>query len=184
MTIQTDAYRAPARWLHWSMAILVIPMIVAGVIMTREGIDRSLQNNLFIFHKNVGVLLLLLIVVRILYRWRNAPPAEPAHLPDWQVKVAGLTHGLLYALLVIMPLAGYIRVRAGGFPIEVLDAWGVPALVPRSDALADIAKAVHFYGSWAITALVLMHIGAALQHGLIKRDGVFSRMWPRAAKSG
>lgn len=163
------------------MAILVLLMIPAGFIMIREGISRPLQNNLFIFHKNVGVLLLILIAVRLLYRWRNAPPPEPSHLPDWQLKIAGLTHGLLYALLVIMPIAGYVRVRAGGFPIETLDALGIPALVPKSEGLADFAKAIHFYGGWAIAILVAMHVGAALQHGLIKKDGVFSRMWPGAS---
>jgi cytochrome b561 len=165
------------------MAFLVIPMIIAGIIMTREGIPRPLQNNLFIFHKNVGVLLMVLIFVRLAFRWRNAPPPEPDHLADWQVKVAAVTHGLLYALLVIMPLSGYIRVRAGGFPIETLDKWGIPAMVPRSDALADLAKAVHYYSSWLIVILVAMHVGAALQHALIKKDGVFSRMWPSASKT-
>lgn len=184
MTIPAQVYRAPARWLHWSMALLVIPMIIAGVVMTQEGISRPLQNNLFIFHKNVGVLLLILIVVRLVYRWRNTPPPEPSHLPDWQVKIAGITHWLLYALLLIMPLAGYIRVKAGGFPIESLDALGIPSLVAKSESVAGIAKSIHYFGSWAITILVLMHIGAALQHGLIKRDGVFSRMWPSASKSG
>lgn len=178
MTKPASSYRAPARWLHWIMALLALATIPAGFLMIQQGIPRSLQDSLFIFHKNVGVLLLVLIVVRILYRWRNPPPPEPAHLPAWQVKVAGLNHGLLYVLLLIMPLAGYIRVRAGGFPIEALDAMGIPALVPRSDALAEVAKTVHFYGALAIALLIAMHVGAALQHAIIKRDGVFSRMWP------
>ncbi|MEJ8562545.1 cytochrome b/b6 domain-containing protein [Yoonia sp. GPGPB17] len=55
---------------------------------------------------------------------------------------------------------------------------GVPALVPRSEVLAEVAKAVHFYGAYAITILVAMHIGAAAYHGLVRRDGIFSRMWP------
>ena len=181
MTIPAQSYRAPARLLHWSMALLILMMIPAGMLMVQEGLSRPLQNSLFIFHKNVGVLLLLLIVVRLLYRWRNPAPPEPSHLPAWQVKIAGLTHTLLYALLVIMPVAGYTRVKAGGFPIESLDAMGIPALVPRSDALAEAAKTVHFYGGWAIAILVAMHVGAALHHGIIKRDGVFSRMWPSSA---
>ncbi len=77
-----------------------------------------------------------------------------------------------------MPLLGYIRVRAGGFPIESLDALGVPAFVPRSDALAGVAKTLHFYGAIAIGVVIAMHIGAALFHGIIRRDGIFSRMWP------
>lgn len=181
MTISSQSYRRPARFLHWSMAALVLATIPVGGLMIQEGLSRPLQNNLFIFHKNVGVLLLVMIVIRILYRWRNPAPPEPTHLPAWQLRIAGLTHGLLYTLLVIMPVAGYVRVKAGGFPIESLDAMGLPSLVPRSDALAGLAKSVHFYGSWAIAVLIAMHIGAALQHAIIKRDGVFSRMWPTAS---
>lgn len=167
-----------AKVLHWSMALLILAMIPVGFLMIQNGLSRPFQNSLFIFHKNVGVLLLILIVIRIAYRLRTPPPPEPTHLPAWQIKVAGLTHWLLYGLLLVMPLAGYIRVRAGGFPIEYLDAMGIPAFVPKSEALAGFAKAVHLYGGWAIAILVALHIGAALQHGLIKRDGVFSRMWP------
>lgn len=181
MTIPTPAYRAPARWIHWLMALMIIPMIPAGFIMIQDGLPRAVQDAMFISHKNMGTLLLILIIVRLIYRWRNAPPPEPSHLPAWQVKVAGITHILLYALLLIMPLAGYIRVRAGGFPIEVLDAIGLPTLVPRSDALAEVAKSVHFYCAWALALLIAMHVGAALHHAIIKRDGVFSRMWPRAS---
>lgn len=181
MTIPTQTYRAPARWLHWSMALLVLPMIAAGLLMVQDGISRPLQNSLFLFHKNVGVLLIILIVIRLIYRWRNAPPPEPEHLPALQAWVASITHVLLYGLLLIVPLAGYIRVRAGGFPIETLDALGIPALVSRSDEIAAIAKAVHYYGGRAMVVLVAMHIGAALFHAVIKRDGIFSRMWPSAA---
>lgn len=184
MTIPSPTYSAPARLLHWSMALLVLPMIAAGLLMVQDGISRPLQNSLFLFHKNVGVLLIILIVVRLIYRWRNAPPPEPEHLPLWQARIASITHGLLYALLLVVPIAGYIRVKAGGFPIETLDALGVPALVMRSDAIAEGAKAVHFYGGRAMVVLVAMHIGAALFHAVIKRDGIFSRMWPtRGAKA-
>ncbi|MEL6744351.1 MAG: cytochrome b [Pseudomonadota bacterium] len=177
-TEKAPSYKAPAKFIHWIMAALILLMIPVGVLMIQDGLPRWLQNNLFIFHKNMGVVLLLLIAVRIAYRWRNTPPPVPPHLAAWQARIAGLTHGLLYALLVIMPLSGYVRVRAGGFPIEALDAMGIPALVPRSDALAAFAKSTHYYGSWAICILVAMHIGAALHHAIIKRDGVFSRMWP------
>ncbi len=182
MTNPTATYRLPARVLHWLMALLVLGMIPVGFLMVQEGLSRPLQDTLFISHKNVGVVLLVLIVLRLLYRWRNPPPPEPAHLPAWQVKVAGATHGLLYALLVIMPLAGYVRVRAGGFPIEALDAMGIPSLVPRSDALAAVAKSVHFFGALTIVVLIALHIGAALQHAILKRDGVFSRMWPGSGR--
>ncbi len=178
MTDNLLRYRVPARLIHWVMALLVLCMIPVGFLMVREGLDRSFQNFLFISHKNIGVVLLILITVRLIYRWRNPPELEPVALPKAQEFAAHATHIGLYALLVIMPLAGYVRVRAGGFPIEALDAMGIPALVPRSEALAEFAKAVHFYGAYAIAALVALHIAGAAFHGLVRRDGIFSRMWP------
>ena len=173
-----STYRPPARLLHWSMAVLILATIPIGLLMTQEGLARALQNSLYIFHKNVGVLLLILVLLRLVYRARRQPPPLPASVPDWQHRIAGLSHLALYALLVIMPVAGYIRVRAGGFPIEVLDAMGVPGFVPRSDALAETAQTIHYFGGLALMALVALHIGAALHHAVIRKDGVFSRIWP------
>lgn len=174
----TTAYKIGARLLHWSMAVLVLAMIPAGFLMTQPEIGRSLQNTLFVFHKNVGVLLLILAAVRLFYRWRNPPAPLPDEVSGVQRLAAHLSHTALYALLVIMPLAGYIRVKAGGFPIETLDALGVPSLVTRSDALAETAKMVHYYGGVAIALIIGLHITAAAYHGVVRKDGVFSRMWP------
>ncbi|MFW5881344.1 MAG: cytochrome b [Roseicyclus sp.] len=170
--------------MHWGMAVLVLMMIPAGIVMIQPDIDRTLQNRLFIFHKNVGVLLLILVVLRLAYRWRHPPAALPADVPVWQRRAARVSHGALYGLLLLMPIAGYTRVRAGGFPIETLDALGMPSLVPRSDTLAEMAQTVHFAGGIAIAALIVVHVAAAAQHGLLRRDGVFSRMWPPFAGRG
>ena len=179
MKLQQDHYKAPARWLHWTVAALVLAMIPVGALMVQEGLGRSLQNSLFIFHKNTGVIVGLLVTARLLYRWRNPPPKLPQGLPLWQRRVAFWTHAFLYTLIVIMPISGYVRVRSGGFPIELLDAMGIGTLLPKSDAVANAAKSLHYAGAWALVILVAMHVGAALQHALIKRDGVFERMWPR-----
>jgi cytochrome b561 len=160
------------------MALLVLLMLPAGIAMVQPDIDRSLQNTLFVFHKNTGVLLGLLVVVRLFYRWRNPPAPLPADVPGWQHRIAGLSHGALYALLVIVPVAGYVRVRAGGFPIEALDALGAPSLVPRSDALAEVAQTIHYLSGITLALLIAVHVSAAAYHGIVRRDGVFSRMWP------
>lgn len=181
MANRRHGYRTPARLFHWTTAVLVLLMIPAGLVMVREGLDRSVQDTLFVFHKNTGVAVLILVLARLIYRLRFPPPPLPAETPGWQRRVAGLTHGLLYGLLIAMPVAGYVRVRAGGFPIEALDALGVPTLVPKSEALAEIAKTLHWIGGIALMALVALHVGAALFHGIARRDGVFSRMWPPRA---
>lgn len=171
-------YTGTARGLHWLMAVFILLTIPAGLVMVQPGLDRSLQNGLFIYHKNIGVLLLILIVVRLVWRLRNPPPAKPSSLTPIQARIAEFTHIAMYALLFLVPIAGYVRVKAGGFPIESLDALSIPSLVPRSEALAEIAKTVHYGAGLLLIALIAMHIGAALFHGVVKQDGVFSRMWP------
>jgi cytochrome b561 len=176
--MQDMRYSTPARLLHWIMAVLILLTIPAGFIMVQPGLDRGLQNALFIYHKNVGVLVLILVVARLSWRLWSPPPPLPEHVPGWQARIARLTHLALYVLLIILPVAGYVRVRAGGFPIESLDALGIPPLVPRSDALAETAKTVHYVAGVTITVVLALHISAALFHGIVKRDGVFSRIWP------
>lgn len=173
-----DRHATPMRVLHWIMAVLVLLMIPAGLVMVQPGLDRGLQNALFVLHKNTGILLILLLVLRVALRLRNTAPPLPSAMPGWQRLAAGATHGALYLLLLAVPVAGYIRVKAGGFPIESLDALGMPSLVPRSDALAGTAKLAHWALGLAMGGVIAAHVGAAAFHGLVKRDGVFSRMWP------
>ena len=178
MEQQGQYYKAPARWLHWTVALLVFTMLPVGLLMVQEGLERSLQDRLFIFHKNVGVIVGLLVILRLAYRLLNPPPKLPRSLPRWQKRVSAWTHGILYGLILMVPVSGYVRVRAGGFPIEMLDSMGIGTFLPRSEALAATAKTIHYYGGLALIALIALHVGAALYHGLIKRDGVLHRMWP------
>jgi cytochrome b561 len=176
--MKNERYSTTSRLFHWGMAVLILVTIPVGLLMVQSGISRGLQNGLFLYHKNVGVLLLGLIVARLVWRGFHPAPAPPAGLPDWQAKLSRATHGLLYGLLLVLPLSGYIRVRAGGFPIESLDALGLPTLVQKSEGLAALAKSVHYYSGLAIIALLALHIGAALYHRFARNDGVFARMWP------
>jgi cytochrome b561 len=178
MSERPARYRPAARLFHWTTAVVVLLMLPVGAIMIREGLSRDLQNTLFIFHKNVGVLVLFLVLARLLYRALNPAPPLPAGMPAVQRRIAAVSHAVLYGLLILMPVAGYVRVKAGGFPIEMLDALGVPSLVPRSDAIAAAAKSIHYAGGLALAAFVILHVSAALYHGILRKDGVFSRMWP------
>lgn len=173
-----EAYRAEARALHWLTAILVLALLAAGQAMVTKGLARPVQDALFIFHKNAGVLVLALVAARLWVRWRHPPPPLPAHVPPAQARIAAATHGLLYTLLIVQAVSGYVRVKAGGFPLESLDAMGLPSLVPRSDALAAAAKATHAWSRLALAGLIALHVGAALLHALVLSDGVFQRMWP------
>ncbi|WP_378943338.1 cytochrome b [Paracoccus sp. R86501] len=178
MADRQPRYGATARFLHWLVALGVLLMIPAGLIMVRDGLPRALQDVLFLFHKNIGVLLLLIVVVRIIWRMTHPAPPLPPQIPMWQRRIAALSHLALYALLVVMPVTGYLRVRAGGYPIEALDALGIPTLVARNKSFAEAASEMHEIAAFLLIALLALHIGAALHHALIQHDGVWSRMWP------
>jgi cytochrome b561 len=82
-----------------------------------------------------------------------------------------------------MVVSGYVRVTTGGFPIELLNAVGIPPFLPRSESAANIAKSIHATAKYGLIVLILMHVGAAAFHGLVLRDRVFWRMWPPFARS-
>lgn len=178
MPDRLPGYRPPARWLHWIVAVAVLMMIPAGLVMTQEGLPRPVQDTLFIFHKNLGTLLFLVIMVRVIYRLTHRPPPLPESVPLWQRRAAAVSHVMLYVLLVIMPISGFVRVRAGGYPIELLDRLGFGPWIGKSEPLADAASALHATAAFLLIAVLAIHIAAALQHALIRRDGVWSRMWP------
>lgn len=170
-------YAATTRLLHWLVAVMVLATMPIGVIMLTEGLPRAQQDLLFILHKNGGVIILMLVVLRLIWRAMQPAPRLPDHLPRWQVLAAGVTQWALYALLLVMAISGYIRVTAGGFPIEMLDAIGFPRLVAPSDALAERAQSVHSFSRFVLAPLILLHIAAGLRH-LFLRDGVFAHIWP------
>lgn len=178
LTVPVRRYSRTARWLHWLVALAVIATVPAGLVMVGEDISRGLQDSLFIFHKNLGVIILILVAARLAWRVGHPAPPLPDSVPRLQRRVALATHWLLYAALLFMTITGYIRVTAGGFPLEMLDALGIPPLAPRSDPLAEAAKTAHFYGRFALIGMVALHVAAAAYHGLIRRDGVFGRIWP------
>lgn len=175
-------YGTTARLLHWVLAILVLAMLPAGGIMVQEGLDRALQNQLFIFHKNMGVVILVLMLVRLAWRFLNPPPPLPATISPVSARLAGAAHVALYALVIFMAVTGYVRVTMGGFPIEGLSALGLHPLLPRNNAIAEMAKTAHFYGRFALLAVIALHVAAAILHLVVKRDGVFQRMWPPIAR--
>lgn len=173
-----EGFGITARMLHWLVAVAVLLMIPAGLIMVRDGLPRAIQDALFLFHKNLGTLLIPVILFRIYLRSRHSAPPLPDHMPLWQRRVAAASHLLLYALLVVMPISGYIRVRAGGFPIEALDRLNLPQLIPNSKAVAGFASQLHEVSGYALMALLAVHIGAAMYHAMIRGDGIWERMWP------
>jgi cytochrome b561 len=173
-------YGTVSRLFHWVTVLLVLVMIPAGLVMIQD-IPRPLQDKLFILHKGLGPVVLLVVLLRLLWRTRHPPPPLPADIPALQRRAAGLVHAGLYLFLIVQAVSGYIRVTTGGFPIEALRAVGIPPLLPKAEAVSKVAETVHAVSATILILLIAMHVSAAAYHGLVRRDGVISRMWPPIA---
>jgi cytochrome b561 len=152
-------------------------MIPVGLTMTQE-IPRAWQDRLFILHKGVGPFVLLVVLLRLGWRLLNPPPPLPADIPRAQRRAAATVHAGLYLLLIVMGVSGYVRVTTGGFPIEALEAVGVPPLLPKNERVAEVASWIHLTAVIGLLGLIFVHVSAAAYHGLVRRDGVVGRMWP------
>lgn len=170
-------YASASRLLHWLTAVLVLTTIPAGLVMVQEGLPRPLQDSLFIYHKNIGPVILILVILRLAVRAARRPPPLPTSVSHLQAVMAGTVHWLLYLALVLMALSGIVRVQAGGFPMEFWDPL-IGGLIAKNEALAATASAFHDLCKSVLILLIAGHVGAAAMHGLVKRDGVFGRMWP------
>ncbi|MBV8683244.1 MAG: cytochrome b [Caulobacteraceae bacterium] len=164
------------RVLHWLMAICILTMFFVGVGMVSTVTPKYLR--LIELHKTVGILLLILVVIRIAARWRYGAPALPANLPVPIKLAAGLSHYVLYGLMIVMPLLGWAMLSAANYPVVVFGGLRLPPIAPQGELLHTVLWDAHHYLAFVFFAVVLAHLSAALMHALIRRDGVFEAMSP------
>jgi cytochrome b561 len=135
---------------------------------------------LYNWHKWAGVLVLSFSLLRLLWRLTHRPPPLPEAMaramPAWQRLAHQATHLALYALFFAVPLLGWAYSSAAGFQIVLFGLLPLPDWVPVNEALADALKPAHRYAAYALAALVVLHVGAALKHHFIDRDGLLHRM--------
>ncbi|MDI9776364.1 cytochrome b [Pseudomonas putida] len=166
-------FNLTARLLHWVMAIAILAMLFIGVTMMSS---LALRPVLIDLHQPLGVAILCLALVRLANRLCRPVPALPASVPRWQAAAAHLSHGLLYLLMVGLPLLGWAVRSAGNWPVILVGDWSLPALVPENPVLYAWLRLAHGALAWLLFAVILGHLGAALMHAWVLRDGVFSSM--------
>ncbi|RAI04048.1 cytochrome B [Acuticoccus sediminis] len=180
-TMERGSYSSVAKIFHWLTVLAVLFMLVTGFTMTYRGnqldIWDALTNGLYSSHKLVGFTILWLTALRLVNRLiRGIPPMRP-RLPVAQRVVAAATHWALYALLIVMPLLGWTAVSM--FPaLQIFDWFSLPALTAPDKQAYEVVAGWHVVGAFVLIFFAALHIGAALFHLVIKRDGVFMRMWP------
>lgn len=164
-----------SRLLHWLSALLIVGLLLVGFIMTelRPSPDTIRIYNL---HKSFGLLLLAIVLVRILWRGVDrAPPDLP--MPAWQLRLAKTVHAALYALLLLMPISGWLLHSASGYPLRWFQVGPVvPRLIEKSSESKHFFELVHGWGAWILVAVLILHIAGALKHHFIDRDRTLTRM--------
>jgi cytochrome b561 len=172
-----DSWGVPAKLLHWLMAALILAQIALGLMAASWRVSPA-KLELFFWHKSTGMLILALVALRLLWRLANPTPLLPPGMAAWERAAARLSHLLLYALMIALPVTGWIVNSASNVPFRIFWLIPLPAIVPPDEPTADLVAWVHG-GLAALLALVLVaHTGAALRHHFVKRDAVLERMLP------
>jgi cytochrome b561 len=162
-----------SRVLHWTMALLILVMLFIGIRMVSSLPD---YRRLVSIHKPLGIIILGLVAIRLINRLLDPPPPLPEAFPPLLRFAAEGSHWLLYALMFAVPLVGWAMLSAAGYPIQLIGALHLPPILPHSDPLFAVLRPLHTALAILLFATFLAHLGAALTHALIFRDGVFQSM--------
>mgnify|MGYP004545853963 CR=1 FL=1 len=181
MPARGDRYSAGAIGFHWAIAALVLFNLWLGLFHDALPPEWKVMP----VHKSVGITILALTLGRIAWRLTHKPPALPEAMPGWEKAAAKSVHFVFYALLLILPLSGWLmssnpdRPR----PFSWFFAVDVP-LLPTTPGVASVAHDAHERLGLLMAMLVVLHIAAALRHHILLRDRVFARMLPWARRNG
>jgi len=171
------SYTRPAITLHWLIALIIFVSFPVGLYMVGLPVSPA-KLKIYSYHKWAGVTVLLLALIRVLWRATHAAPPLPASVPPWQQALAGATHLLLYGLMLAIPVSGWLMSSALGFQTVYFGVLPLPDLVAKNKVLGEQLKFVHMFLNYTLAAMVFAHVAAALKHHLVDRDDVLIRMLP------
>lgn len=167
-------------FLHWGIALAVFALFGLGLWMVGLDYYSSWYRRAPELHKGIGILLLIAMLLRLVWRVISPPPPALASYSAATRRGAALGHGLLYLGLFALMLSGYLISTADGRAIEVFGWFAVPATLSGLDGQEDIAGTVHLWLAWGLVGLAVLHALAALKHHFIDRDATLKRMLGRA----
>jgi len=177
VTSRTASYTKTAIALHW----LIFALIACGFTLGHYMVDlplSPLKLKYFSWHKWLGVTVFMFAVARIIWRLTHPVPPFPAGMPAWQKATAGASHIMLYILIIMIPLSGWLYSSAAGVPTVYLGLIPLPDLLGKDKPLSRFLEEVHEILNDGLAVMVAIHVAAALKHHFIDRDGVLRRMLP------
>lgn len=174
---RADRYGLVAIVFHWVIAVLILGMLALGLYMSDLAISPA-KLKFYGWHKEYGILILMLAVLRILWRMLNCIPALPDSLAFFQKIAARFAHYAFYFFLFAMPLTGWMMSSAAGVPVSFFGLFVLPDLVSANKGLSQLLANIHGWMAYALMALIVLHVVAALQHHFYYKDDVLKRMLP------
>ena len=177
-----------SRWFHWGSTLLVFTVIPLGWVYggfktkpdhpdTYVAPFPGTPANYASAHFTVGLAILAIVAARILYRAFHPAPPLPGRTGAVEAALAKANHWALYAVLIVMPISGYIMMAGDEPPISILGLFDLPKL-PVSKDQGFIAAVTHVYTQFAVYALILLHLAGTAWHLFVRRDDLLSRMLP------
>jgi len=179
----TDRWGSVSQWLHWTLALLLVAIATIGLLMV-EMPNTPSKIEIYAIHKSLGLTILALVVLRLVWRLQAGRPGPVQGTPRWQQRIATLTHGALYLLLLSMPLSGWLFNSTAGYPLQWFGMFNLPALADEDRRWRELAGSIHEAGFWLLLVLVIAHAGAAFYHHVFLQDATLTRMLPRRRPKG
>lgn len=177
----SQRYTRTAIALHWLMALGLIGTFALGYYMPGLALSPT-KLKLYSWHKWAGVTLFFLVLLRLAWRQTHPAPALPASVPAMVQMASHAMHWLMYALMIAIPLSGWLMSSAKGFQTVWFGVLPLPDLLDKDKALGDSLTQLHEALNFTLLGLVIVHTGAALKHHLIDRDDVLTRILPAKFK--
>ncbi len=173
-------YDPVAKMFHW----LTVALLLAQYL-TKYGLPgllpASSHQGLGYWHISIGPTILLVVLLRLGWRLTHTPPPAPVDLPPWLRLLARSTQWTMYALLIVLPVLGWLAVSAHGGTAYLLGFIPLPSLVATDKAFAESVGQVHGTGALLLLAVIALHVSGASYHAFVKRDSVVGRMLPTPA---
>lgn len=174
---KTERYTPTAIFLHWVVGLGIIGTLVLGLYMVDMPFSPG-KLQFYSWHKWAGMTLLVLTIIRLAWRLSHRAPELPETMGPLSRLAAHAGHWLLYVLMLLIPLSGWLMSSAQGFPVVWFGVWQLPDLVSKNAELGELLKNTHIILNYTLIVTLIGHIGAALHHHFIKKDTVMSRMLP------
>ena len=171
-------YGAIAKLFHWVTLSLMLVALPLGFVI--QHVKDASKMGFYALHESVGLTILFVALARLAWRWFSPPPSQPNDNPKLLRTASTAVHQSLYGMLILQPIFGFMATNAWGFPMRGATAYlgfiEFPKFMEAWESLAKILSLLHSIGGWLLVVLIMLHVGGALFHHAVRRDGTLMRM--------